>query len=428
MRFTPDYIIVGAGSAGCVLANRLSANPAIRVLLLEAGGRDNSLLYRMPAGFFPLMKTGKGNWNFESIAQSGLNGRTMYFPRGRVLGGSSSINGLVVSRGNVEDYDNWVRLGNPGWSWDDCLPYFKRIERYPAGNPEYRGHTGPIGVTLTPMESMNPSSRAWIEAGVQVGHPFNPDMNDGNPFGMAQMQGNYSDGVRQSASACYLKPAIPRPNLRILTDAHVKRVILTGNRAIGIEYLQSGKSISMHAEREVILSGGAINSPQILQLSGIGNPDELRALGIEAKHELPGVGENLRDHIAIAVKQRSTKACSLRSSLRPLAMARILAQYLLHRWPRSLRRPGSLGASEIQHGPGVSRPADLFRTPDVQRPRSRHHSRRRLHGGPQWQPTAEYRHGENPLQRSDRGASHRPQVLLQPSRPADTAPGYPPDP
>lgn len=341
MSFTPDYIIVGAGSAGCVLANRLSDDPSIRVLLLEAGGRDNSLLYRMPAGFFPLMKTGKGNWNFESVAQPGLNGRTMYFPRGKVLGGSSSINGLVVSRGNVEDYDNWARLGNPGWSWADCLPYFKRIERYPGGDPEYRGHTGPIGVTLSPIESMNPSSRAWIEAGIQAGHPFNSDMNAGDPFGMAQMQGNYSDGVRQSASACYLQPAMYRSNLRILTGVHVKRVLLTADRAIGIEYLQGRKSVTVHAKREVILSGGAINSPQILQLSGIGNPDELRALGIEARHELPGVGENLLDHIAIAVKQRSTKAYSLRSSLRPLAVAKTLAQYLLYR-----SGPAACGALE----------------------------------------------------------------------------------
>ena len=166
---------------------------------------------------------------------------------------------------------------------------------------------------------------------MQAGHPFNPDMNAADPFGMAQMQGNYSDGVRQSASACYLQPAMWRPNLRILTGAHVKRVILAGDRAIGIEYLQGGKSVTVQAEREVILSGGAINSPQVLQLSGIGNPDELRALGIEARHELPGVGENLLDHLAISVKQRSTKAYSLRASLRPLAALKILGQYLLHR-------------------------------------------------------------------------------------------------
>lgn len=331
MSYTPDYIIVGAGSAGCVLANRLSADPSVQVLLLEAGGRDNSLLYRMPAGFFALMKTGKGNWNFESVAQDGLNGRTMYYPRGKVLGGSSSINGLVVSRGNPGDYDKWAQLGNPGWSYAECLPYFKRIERYPNGNPALRGHCGPIGVTLTPREAMNPFSRAWIDAGVQAGHPFNTDMNAGNPFGMAQMQGNYLDGLRQSASACYLQPVIDRPNLRVVTGAYVKRVVLEGLRATGIEYTVRGRSFSVQANCEVILSGGAINSPQILQLSGIGNPDELRPLGIQAKHELPGVGENLRDHIAIAVKQRSTKAYSLRAELKPLAMLKTLAQYLLSR-------------------------------------------------------------------------------------------------
>ena len=195
----PDYIIVGAGSAGCVLANRLSADPSVRVVLLEAGGSDNGLLYRMPAGFFELMKTGKGNWNYDSVPQPGLNGRCMYFPRGKVLGGSSSINGLVVSRGNAGDYDHWEQLGNPGWSYRDCLPYFKRIEKTMQGDPAIRGRDGVITVTWSPLESMNPISRAWIDAGVQAGYPFNPDMNSGDPHGVAQMQGNYSDGKRQTA-------------------------------------------------------------------------------------------------------------------------------------------------------------------------------------------------------------------------------------
>jgi len=312
MNFTPDYIIVGAGSAGCILANRLSADPSVNVLLLEAGGRDSSLLYRMPAGFFPLMKTGVGNWNFQSVPQAGLNGRTAYFPRGKVLGGSSSINGLVVSRGNPDDYDNWTRLGNPGWSYAECLPYFKRIERYAGGDPAIRGTAGPVGVTLAPMETMNPFSRAWIEGGMQAGYPFNPDMNAGNPYGMAQMQGSYLNGLRQSTSACYLKPIAGRRNLQVVTGAQVKRVKIEAQRATGIEYIQRGKLFNVRANREVILSAGAINSPQILQLSGIGNPNELRPLGILVTHELPGVGENLRDHIAITLKQRSTKPYSLR--------------------------------------------------------------------------------------------------------------------
>lgn len=341
MSFKPDFIIVGAGSSGCVLANRLSADPSARVLLLEAGGPDSSLLYRMPAGFFELMKTGKGNWNFESVEQPGLNGRKMYFPRGKVLGGSSSINGLVVSRGNAGDYDHWANLGNEGWSYRDCLPYFKRIENYPNSNPEYRGRGGPISVTLASMETMNPTARAWIEAGVQAGHPFNKDMNERNPLGVAQMQGNYANGLRQSASACYLKPVLGRPNLRVITGALVQRVILEGTRAVGIEYLQRGVSHTVHAEREVILSGGVINSPQLLQLSGIGNADDIAPHGIRVRYEIPGVGRNMRDHIAIAVKQRITQPYSLVSSLKPLAMVKAISQYLLFR-----SGPTSVGALE----------------------------------------------------------------------------------
>lgn len=331
MSSTTDYVIVGAGSAGCVLAQRLSADPGVRVTLLEAGGNDNHFLYRMPAGFFALMQTGKGNWNYESIPQKSLNGRRMYFPRGKVLGGSSSINGLVVARGNVADYDHWAELGNAGWSWADCLPYFKRIERYPAGNPALRGHDGPIAVTRTPLETMNPLSRAWIEAGIAAGYPFLEDMNEGDPHGFAQMQGNYLDGERHSASARYLKPVMHRPNLKVITGALAKRVILDGTRAVGIEYLKGGRIEILHAEREVILSGGVINTPQVLQLSGIGHADDITPHGIKVQHELPGVGRNMRDHIAIGVKQRSTQPVSLLKTLKPLAMIKALGQYLLFR-------------------------------------------------------------------------------------------------
>lgn len=341
MKPTTDFVIVGAGSAGCVLANRLSADPSTHVTLLEAGGRDNSFLYRMPAGFFALMKSGKGNWNYESVPQDNLNGRKMYFPRGKVLGGSSSINGLVVSRGNAGDYDHWAQLGNEGWSFKECLPYFKRIETFPSGDPNFRGQSGPIAVTISPLEAMNPTSRAWIEGGIAAGHPFNKDVNEGNPLGVAQMQSNYANGERHSASARYLKPVLSRPNLRVITHALVKRVIIEGGRAAGIEYLHRGRSETVRVDREVILSGGVINSPQILQLSGIGDPQDISIHEIPVRHELPGVGRNLRDHIAVAVKQRITKPYSMITSLNALAMARSIAQYLLFR-----SGPTAVGALE----------------------------------------------------------------------------------
>jgi len=326
-----DFIIVGAGSAGCVLANRLSADPNHRVTLLEAGGRDSSFLYSMPAGFFALMKSGTGNWNYQSEPQLGLGGRRMYFPRGKVLGGSSAINGMVVSRGNAGDYDHWAALGNAGWSYDELLPYFKRLESHPAGNPRYRGHSGPMAISMPKLETMNPTSRAWIEGGIQAGHPFNHDVNEVTPLGVAQMQGNYASGERHSASARYLRPVLKRPNLTVITQALVKRVLLKGSKAVGIEYLKGGRLHTLHAEGEVILSGGVINSVQVLQLSGIGDPRDISPHGIPVRHALPGVGRNMRDHIAIAVKQRCTQPYSLLGTLKPLAVVKSLAQYFINR-------------------------------------------------------------------------------------------------
>ncbi|MEH6758551.1 MAG: choline dehydrogenase [Parasphingorhabdus sp.] len=329
MDFDADYIIIGAGSAGCVLANRLSADPANKVLLLEAGGNDSSLFYRMPAGFFELMKSRKGNWGYETTPQSGLNGRIAYFPRGKVLGGSSSINGLVVARGNAGDYDQWAQMGNSGWSYQDCLPYFKKIESCAAADPEFRGQDGPVTVTWSPIEEMNPTSRAWLDGGQQAGHSFNKDMNEGDPIGMAQMQGNYANGLRQSASACYLRPVLGRANLQVITGALAQRVVTDEKRAVGVDYLKKGKSKTVRARKEIILCGGVINSPQLLQLSGIGDPNDFQTHNIPIVHELRGVGRNMKDHLSIAVKQRMTKPYSLLSSLKPLAMVKALGQYLL---------------------------------------------------------------------------------------------------
>ncbi|MCP5172306.1 MAG: choline dehydrogenase [Pseudomonadales bacterium] len=336
---SPDYVIVGGGSAGCVLANRLSADPSVNVLLLEAGARDSNPLYRVPAGFFPLMMSGKGNWNYETTPQAGLGGRTAYFPRGKVLGGSSAINGMVVSRGNSGDYDRWAELGNAGWSFADCLPYFKEIENVPGGDPAYRGVGGPVDVTFVQQEQMNPFARAWMEAGQQAGLPFNPDMNAETPYGVAQMQGNYANARRQSASACYLAPVAKRANLTVKSKVLVTRVIVENGCACGVEYLYKGTRHTVYVNREVILSGGVVNSPQLLQLSGIGDPEDIERHGIQMVHELPGVGKNLKDHLAISVKQRSTRPYSLLATLKPLAMLKTVSEYLLFRSGDAVKGP-----------------------------------------------------------------------------------------
>lgn len=324
-----DYIIVGAGSAGCILANRLSSDPAVRVTLIEAGGKDRNLMYRMPAGYFELMKSGMGNWNFETVPQPGLNGRTMYVPRGKVLGGSSSINGMAVSWGNPGDYDHWAALGNEGWSFRDCLPYFKRVESYSEGDEALRGRKGPVGITLANKTEMTQISRSWIQAAIEAGHHFNEDYNAKTPEGVAIMQGNHANGLRQSTAHSYLRPALSRPNLIVISQALVSRIVIKEGRAVGVEYTDRSGQHFCEASREVILSGGAINSPQLLQLSGIGHPDDIKAHGLAVKHVLPGVGRNLRDHLSISLKQRITRPYSALASLGPLGMLSSFAKYLL---------------------------------------------------------------------------------------------------
>jgi choline dehydrogenase len=336
---SPDYVIVGGGSAGCVLANRLSANPDVKVLLLEAGIRDSNPLYRIPTGFFPLMMSGKGNWNYETVAQAGLNGRNAYFPRGKVLGGSSAINGMVVSRGNPGDYDRWAELGNTDWSFEACLPYFKKVENVPDGDPAYRGKGGPVQVSFVQQAQMNPFAHAWMAAGQQAGLPFNPDMNAATPYGVAHMQGNYANARRQSASACYLAPVEKRANLTVKSKVLVTRVIVENGCACGVEYLYKGRLQTVHVNREVILSGGVVNSPQLLQLSGIGDPADIEHHGIPMVHELTGVGKNLKDHLAVSVKQRSTRPYSLLSTLKPLAVLKTVSQYLLFRSGDAVKGP-----------------------------------------------------------------------------------------
>lgn len=326
----PDYVIIGGGTAGCVLANRLSADPAVTVTLIEAGPESNNVFYRMPAGFFRLMQSGAGNWNYETTPQPGLGGRTMYVPRGKVLGGSSSINGLVHIRGNPGDFDRWAQLGNPGWSHTDCLPWFRRTESHENGASEFHGGSGPVRVSAGPaLKAMSPVAKALVEAAIEAGHPYNPDQNGATQDGFGPASGTFGEGLRQSAYHCYLRPVAARPNLTIVTRAQVTRIIVEGSRATAVE-LRRGRSVRrLNADREVILSAGAIHSPQILQLSGIGDPALLRSHGIEVTHALPAVGENLKDHLAVTVQETITQPWSALAYVQPLAAAKALLQYAL---------------------------------------------------------------------------------------------------
>ena len=293
-----DYIIIGAGSAGCVLAARLSADPAIRVLLLEAGGKDSSLLVKMPAGVGALISAkGDYNWGFWTQPEPHLDGRELWWPRGRGWGGSSSINGMIYIRGHARDYDQWRQMGLPGWGYADVLPYFKRAETLEGGGDAYHGEAGPLHVSKA--SSPSPIYAGFIAAGSQAGHKLTGDFNGFQQEGFGPYQLTIKDGKRASAAVAYLRGALARPNLTAMTGARTTRILIEKGRAVGVEYVQKGHTRRAYADAEVLLSAGTVQSPQILQLSGIGDPDALKAAGIAPIHPLAGVGANLQDHLDV---------------------------------------------------------------------------------------------------------------------------------
>ncbi len=292
-----DYIVIGGGSAGCVLAARLSEDPSVRVALLEAGPADRSVLIHCPAGLALLAKSGQANWGFQTVPQQGLNGRRGYQPRGKVLGGSSSVNAMIYTRGVPQDYEGWAAAGNPGWGWSDVLPYFKRAEHNERGADDWHGSGGPLNVM--DLRSPNPYSPHFVQAGLQAGYAHNEDFNGATQEGVGLYQVTHKNGERYSAAKAYLTPHLGRPNLQVITGAQATRVLLEGRRAVGVEFLQGGQRQVLRAAREVLLSAGALQSPQLLMLSGIGPGGLLHQHGIAVQHELPGVGRHLQDHVDV---------------------------------------------------------------------------------------------------------------------------------
>lgn len=352
-----DYVIAGAGSAGCVLANRLTEDPSIRVLILEAGPRDRNPYIHMPAGVYKVWKDPRINWNYTSAPQAELLDRPIPVPRGRVLGGSSSINSMVYLRGHPLDYDRWASDFNlPDWDYAHCLPYFRRSERSERGADAWHGDQGPLGVSIG--RSPNVLYDAFIEAGPQSGFGGSSDLNGFNPEGLGRYDSTKWNGRRCSAAVAYLHPAAHRPNLTIETGAVVQRVDISGNRASGLTYTRGGQTHSVHAAREVILCGGSINSPQMLMLSGIGPADELNAHGIKVRSHLPGVGQNLQDHVDLMLQWSCTKPVTLARLANPLAKLAAGAEWLL-------KRTGPV-ASNIWEAGGLIRTNSDVPSPNIQ--------------------------------------------------------------
>lgn len=328
---TFDYIIVGAGSAGCVLANRLSADPALSVLLLEAGGPDKKMEIHIPAAYTKLNRTAV-DWAFWTEPQPNVDGRIMYQPRGKTLGGSSSTNAMAYVRGNREDYNDWANLGNNGWSYEEVLPYFIRSEHNEQQaqlNAGYHGSDGPLNVTFA-TRYQTPLANAFVNACTEVGIPENHDYNGAEQAGAGFFQFTIKGAKRHSAASAFLKPVLNRPNLKVITHAHTRHLIFSGNRVTGVEFITGAGAIqTATASREVILSAGAFASPQLLMLSGIGPADELRRLGIAVRREIPGVGQNLQDHVFVGVSSLCNQPLTSNHHLTPINQVKTLLQYAL---------------------------------------------------------------------------------------------------
>lgn len=322
-----DYVIVGAGSAGCVLAAQLSEDGRNRVLVLEFGGSDRSIFIQMPSALSIPMNMPRYNWFYETEPEPHLDNRRLSTPRGKVLGGSSSINGLVYVRGNPFDFDRWHEEGASGWAYRDVLPYFRRAETRAEGGNEYRGDRGPLHTTYGKLN--NPLYRVWIEAAVMAGYPATADINGCQQEGFGRMDMTVKNGRRSSAANAYLRPAMKRPNLTVRPHALATRILFKGHRAIGVAYRREGAEHIVLARREVILAGGPINSPQLLMFSGIGPGEQLRSLGIPVLAERPGVGENLQDHLEFYFQLASLKPITLYPAMNPLAKALIGLRWLL---------------------------------------------------------------------------------------------------